>query len=94
MDEPGFDSFPTCRRLVLRRDSLRHSMELLEDSIRRKQRNLDMFLNQNLLTEWIHTQIRLIEYNQTTLNILIQTLADCYTDYGNHLMNEHLNDED
>ena len=93
MNEPGFDSCPTYRRLVLRRDSLKHSMELLEESIKRKQRNLDMFLNQNLLTEWIHTQIRLIEYNQTTLNILIQTLADCYTKYGNHLMNDH-EDED
>ena len=88
MNDPGFDSCPTCRRLVLRRDSLKHSMELLEESIKRKQRNLDMFLNKNLLTEWIYTQIRLIEYNQTTLNILIQTLADCYTEYGNHLMND------
>ena len=77
MNDPGFDSCPTCRRLVLRRDSLKQSMELLEESIKRKQRNLDMFLNKNLLTEWINTQIRLIEYNQTTLNILIQTLADC-----------------
>ena len=93
MNDPGFDSCSTCRRLVLRRDSLKHSMELLEESIKRKQRNLDMFLNQNLFTEWIHTQIRLIEYNQTTLNILIQTLADCYTEYGNHLMNDH-EDED
>ena len=94
MDEPGFDNCTTCRRLILRRDSLKHSMELLEENIRLKQRNLDMFLTQNMLTEWIHTQIRLIEYNQTTLNILIRTLADCYTDYGNHIMNEHLNDED
>ena len=93
MNDPGFDSCPTCRRLVLRRDSLKHNMELLEESIKRKQRNLDMFLNQNLLTEWIHTQIRLIEYNQTTLNILIQTLADCCTKYGNHLINDH-EDED
>ena len=93
MNDPGFDSCPTCRRLVLRRDSLKHIMELLEESIKRKQRNLDMFLNKNLLTEWIHTQIRLIEYNQTTLNILIQTLADCYTEYGNDLMNDH-EDED
>ena len=93
MDEPGFNTCQTFRRLVLRRDSLKHSMELLEESIKRKQRNLEMFLNQNLLTEWIHTQIRLIEYNQTTLNILIQTLANCYTDYGNHLMNDH-EDED
>ena len=93
MNDPGFDRCPTCRRLVLRRDSLKHSMELLEESIKRKQRNLDMFLNQNLLTKWIHNQIRLIEYNQTTLNILIQTLADCYTEYGNHLMNDH-EDED
>ena len=69
-------------------------MELLEESIRRKQRNLEMFINQNLLTEWIHTQKRLIEYNQTTLNILIKTLTDCYTDYGNHLMKEHIDDED
>ena len=90
----GFDNYSTCRRLILRRDSLKHSMELLEESIQRKQRNLEMFLNLNLLTEWIHAQIRMIEYNQTTLNILIRTLADCYTDYGNHIMNEHLNDED
>ena len=69
-------------------------MELLEESIQRKQRNLEMFLNLNLLTEWIHAQIRMIEYNQTTLNILIRTLADCYTDYGNQIMNEHLNDDD
>ena len=93
MNDPGFYSCPTCRRLVLRRDSLKHSMELLEESIKRKQRNLDMFLNQNLFTEWIHTQIRLIEYNQTTLNILIQTLVDCYNEYGNHLINDH-EDED
>ena len=92
MDEPFFDSCQICRRLVLRRDSLKNSMELLEESIKRKQRNLDMFISQNLLTEWIHTQIRLIEYNQTTLNIIIQTLADCYTDYGNHLMNDHEDD--
>ena len=92
MDEPFFGSCQTCRRLVLRRDSLKHSMELLEESIKRKQRNLEMFINQHLLTEWIHTQIRLIEYNQTTLNIIIQTLADCYTDYGNHLMNDHEDD--
>ena len=72
---------------------MKHSMELLEESIKQKQRNLDMFLNKNLLTEWIHTQIRFIEYNQTTLNVLIQTLADCYTEYGNHLMNDH-EDED
>ena len=39
MDEPGFDNCPTCRRLILRRDSLKHSMELLEESIQRKQRN-------------------------------------------------------
>ena len=94
MDEPGFESCSTCRRLVLRRDSLRHSIEPLDENIRLKQRDLDMFLNQNLLTEWIYTQIRLIEENQTTLNILIRTLADCYTDYGNHLMNEHLDNED
>ena len=92
MDEPFFDSCQTCRRLVLRRDSLKNSMELLEESIKRKQRNLEMFINQHLLTEWIHTQIRLIEYNQTTLNIIIQTLADCYTEYGNHLMNDHEDD--
>ena len=93
MDEPGFDSCPRCRRLVLRRDSFKHSMQLLEENKRLKQRNLEMFLNQNFLTEWIHIQIRLIEYNQTTLNIIIQTLADCYTEYGNHLMNDHEDDE-
>ena len=84
MNEPFFDSCQTCRRLVLRRDSLKNSMRLLEESIERKQRNLEVFINQNLLTEWIHQQIRLIEYNQTTLNIIIQTLADCYSEYGNH----------
>ena len=93
MQDLGFDSCQTCRRLVQRRDSLKHSMQLLEENIRLKQRNLEMFLNLNLLTEWIHTQIRLIEYNQTTLNILTRTLADCYTEYGNHLMNDHENED-
>ena len=69
-------------------------MELLEESIKRKQRNLDMFLSQNLLTEWIYTQIRLIEYNQTTLNILIQTLADCYIDYGSMIREIQISLED
>ena len=92
MEEPFFDSCQISRRLVLRRDSLKHSMELLEESIKGKQRNLEIFINQHLLTEWIHHQIRLIEYNQTTLNIIIQTLADCYTEYGNHLMNDHEDD--
>ena len=67
-------------------------MKLLEESIERKQRNLEVFINQNLFTECIHHEIRLIEYNQTTLNIIIQTLADCYTDYGNHLKNDHEDD--
>ena len=93
MEEPGFNSCQTCRRLVLRRDSLKNSMQLLEESIKRKQRNLEMFISQHLLTEWIHHQIRLIEYNQITLNLIIQTLADCYTEYGNHLMNDHEDDE-
>ena len=53
MDEPGFENCPTCRRLILRRDSLKHSMGLLEESIQRKQRNLEMFLNLNLLTEFM-----------------------------------------
>ena len=44
MNEPGFDNCSTCRRLILRRDSLKHSMELLEESIQRKQRNLEMFI--------------------------------------------------
>ena len=92
MNEPYFDSCQTCKRLLLRRDSLKNSMKLLEESIERKQRNLEVFINQNLLIERIHHQIRLIEYNQTTLNIIIQTLADCYTDYGNHLMNDHEDD--
>ena len=51
MQDPGFDSCQTCRRLVLRRDSLKHNMQLLEENIRLKQRNLEMFLNLNLLTE-------------------------------------------
>ena len=67
-------------------------MQLLEESLERKRRNLEVFINQHLLTEWIHHKIRLIEYNQTTLNLLIQNLADCYIEYGNHLMNNHEDD--
>ena len=71
MDEPFFDSCQTCKRLVLRRDSQKHNMHILEESLERKRRNLEMFINQHLLTEWIHHQIRLIEYNQTTMNLII-----------------------
>ena len=46
------------------------------------------------MTELIHHQIELIQYDQNTINLLITNLADCYTLYGNHLMNDHDDEED
>ena len=68
MQEPFTDSCQKCRDLVLRRDSLKHSMCILEETLERKRRSLEVFINQHLLTEFIHHQIRLIEYDQTTNN--------------------------
>ena len=92
MEEPFTDSCQKCRDLVLRRDSLKHSMRTLEEILERKRRNLEVFINQHLLTELIHHQIRLIEHDQTTMDLITKTLANCYTEYGNHLMNDHEDD--
>ena len=64
-------------------------MRTLEENIERKRLSLELFISNGLMTELIHHQIRLIEYDQTIINLLITNLADCYTLYGNHLMNDH-----
>ena len=69
-------------------------MSTLEENIERKQLSLELFISNGLMIELIHHQIRLIEYDQTTINLLITNLADCYTLYGNHLMNDHDDNED
>ena len=69
-------------------------MRTLEETLARKRLSLELFINNGLLTELIHHQIRLIEYDQTTINLIIANLADCYIEYGNHLMNDHDDNED
>ena len=93
MDEP-FPDCPRCKQLLRRIDSLKNNMKTLEENIERKQLSLELFISSGLMTKLIHHQIRLIEYDQTTINLLTTNLADCYTLYGNHLMNDHEEDED
>ena len=93
MEEP-FPNFPRCKQLLRRIDSLKTSMKTLEENIERKRLSLELFINKRLMTKLIHHQIRLIEYDQTTINLVTTNLADCYTLYGNNLMNDHDDNED
>ena len=68
-------------------------MRTLEETLERKRLSLELFIRNGLMTELIHHQIRLIEYDQTTINLIINNLANCYTEYGDHLLNDH-DDED
>ena len=90
--EGPFPDCDRCRYLLRQIDSLKHSMSILEEILERKRRSLEVFINQHLLTELIHHQIRLIEYDETTMNLIINNLANCYTEYGDHLMNDHEDD--
>ena len=85
MQEPFTDYCEKCKHLVQRIDSLKHSMRILEETLEEKWRSLEVFINN-------HHQIRLIEFDQTTMNLIINNLANCYTEYGHHLMNEHEDD--
>ena len=93
MEEP-FPDCPRCKQLLRKIDSLKKSMRTLEENIERKRLSLKLFISNGLMTKLIHHQLRLIEYHQTTINLLTTNLADCYTLYGNHLMNDHEEDED
>ena len=88
MQEPYPDCV-RCSHLLQRIDSLKHSMQVLGETLERKLLSLEIFITNNLLTELIHHQIRSIEYDETTLNLIINNLANCYTEYGDHLMNDH-----
>ena len=68
-------------------------MRTLEETLERKRLSLELFIRNGLMTELIHHQIRLIEYDQTTINLIINNLANCYTEYEDHLLNDH-DDED
>ena len=85
MQEP-FPDCIRCKHLLQRIDSLKHSIRTLEETLARKRLSLELFINNGLMRKLIHHQIRLIEYDQTTINLIIKNLADCYTEYGNHLM--------
>ena len=92
MEKPFFDCCDKCKHLIQRIDSLKHSMRILEETLEQKRLSLEVFVTNHVLTELIHHQIRLIEYDQTTMNLIINNLANCYTQYGDHLMNEHEDD--
>ena len=93
MEEP-FPDCPRCKQLLRIIDSLKNSMRTLEENIERKRLSLELFISNGLMKELIHHQIRLIEYDQTTINLLTKNLGDCYTLYGNHLTNDREEDED
>ena len=93
MEEP-FPDYHRCKQLLRRIDSLKNSMRTLEENIERKRLSLELFISNGLMIELIHHQIGFIEYDQTTINLLTTNLANCYTLYGNHLMNDHEENED
>ena len=46
------------------------------------------------MTEAIHHQIRLIEFDRLSINRLMTELASKYTTYGDHLVYDHNDKED
>ena len=92
MQEPFTDCCDRCRHLVQRIDSLKHQIEILGETLERKRLSLEIFISNHLLMELIHHQIRLIEYDETTMNLIVNNLANYYTEYGDHLVNDHKDD--
>ena len=46
------------------------------------------------MTEVIHHRLRIIELERLTINRLMIYLASKYSAYGDHLINDHDDDED
>ena len=93
MEEP-FPNCLQCKHLLNHIDSMKQTLRMLEQSLETKQERLNIFILNGLMTEAIHHQIRLIEFDRLSINRLMTDLASKYTAYGDHLVYEHNDEED
>ena len=92
--EESFTECLQCKHLLTTIDSMKHTLKRLEQSLEQKQQRLNIFILNGIMTEVIHHQLRIIELEELTINRLMTDLASKYSVYGDHLINDHDDDED
>ena len=92
MEEP-YPNCLQCKHLLNTIDSMKYTLRILEQRLEKKQERLDIFILNDLMIELIRHQVRLIEFERVTINRLITDLASKYTTYGDHLVNDHDNED-
>ena len=93
MEEPFIECLQ-CKHLLTTIDSMKHALKGLEQSLEQKQQILNIFILNGIMTEVIHHRLRIIELERLTINRLMIYLASKYSAYGDHLINDHDDDED
>ena len=93
MEEP-YPNCLQCKHLLNHIDSMKHTLRTLEQSLEVKQERLNSLMSYGIMTEEIYHQIRLVAFDRSIINRLMTYLASKYTAYGDHLVNDHEEDED
>ena len=70
MEEP-FPNCLHCKHLLNHIDFMKQTLRMLEQSLETKQERLNIFILNGLMTEAIHHQIRLIEFDRLSIHRLM-----------------------
>ena len=93
MEEP-YPNCLQCKHLLNHIDSMKHTLRSLEQILELKQERLNTLMSYGIMTEAIYHQIRLVAIDRSIIDRLMTELASKYTEYGDHLLYDHNDEED
>ena len=88
MEEPYLNCLQ-CKHLLNTIDYMKYTLRILEQRLEKTQERLDIFILNGIMTEVIRHQVRLIKFERVTIDRLLTDLASKYTSCGDHLVNDH-----
>ena len=82
-----------CRNYIETINLLKNTLQTFERNLENKQNRLNYLMFARVVTKVIRQRLDEIKQDRIRLDKMIRTLASIYTNYGDHLMNYH-DDED
>ena len=78
-----------CRNYIETINLVKITLQTFERNLENKQNRLNYLMFVGVVTEVIRQRLDDIEQDRIRLDGMIRTLASIYTNYGDHLMNDH-----
>ena len=78
-----------CRNYIETINLVKNTLQTFERNLKNQQNRLNYLMFAGVVKEVICQRLDEIEQDRSRLDEMIRTLASIYTNYGDHLMNDH-----